>query len=178
LIDRFKSNGQRYFVLIYDRVYFHYDRKCIGKDTRYFLKMRRLKRKKTKDILPNIIIKSNIFWKHILDTLQKNNNKLEWNVYFSTLQYSKELLQHFYTGHKLLYSELIEVIDLETKAADSKKKEEIYKSINQLIESDIKKNMQLNLPISFGQCEACIKYYSWTDRLLFKRSLSKFRMPD
>jgi hypothetical protein len=56
----------------------------------------------------------NIFWKHILDTLQKNNNKLEWNVYFSTLQYSKELLQHFYTGHKLLYSELIEVIDLET----------------------------------------------------------------
>ena len=79
----------------------------------------------------------------------KNNNKLEWDVYFSTLQYSKELLQHFHTGHKPLYSELIEVIYLEQKTL-IKKKEVIYKSINQLIESDIKKNMQLNLPISFG----------------------------
>ena len=47
--------------------------------------------------------------------------------------------------------------------------------MNQLIESDIK-YMQLNLPISFGQCEACIKYYSWTERSDIVLKIAKIKV--
>lgn len=104
----------------------------------------------------------------------QNNNKIVWNEYFSTFIHKEQILQHFYTGHKDLYNLLVEIIELEKSKADT---QQVYDRINRLI-VPLRDKRELGVQPLHGKCDVCIEYYDLVHRYLYRRSISKFRMPD